>query len=190
VKNNTVTQEGHIAITGNVFSDVAINIHLRDARGVSITGNTFWEGFEHDLLVENSSSIVVGPNDFDRNPRYVVNGNWAKDRNGLVFRESEDCKLNGFLVKSVWGKDAAVLLDGCRRFTVSDCSILDSDGVGLLLKNCSKTMVRGCVIRDDRESRKATHSLKVEGGNDNWIRDNWLANGVQPDDETTRDNRR
>jgi hypothetical protein len=189
-KNNTATQEGHIAITGNVFSDVAVNIHLRDARGVTITGNSFWEGFEHDLLVENSSSVVVGPNDFDRNPRYVVNGNWGKDRNGLVFRDSEDCKLNGFLVKGVWGKDAAVTLDGCRRFTVSDCSIFDSDGVGLLLKNCSKTMVRGCVVRDDREPRKATHSLKVEGGADNWIHDNWLANGVHPEDETTRDNRR
>jgi hypothetical protein len=98
-KDNTATQEGHIAITGNVFSDVAVNIHLQNARGVSITGNTFWEGFEHDLLIEKSSSVVVGPNDFDRNPRYVVNGNWAKDKNGLTFRDCQDCKLSGLLVK-------------------------------------------------------------------------------------------
>ena len=53
-KDQTATQEGHIAITGNAMSDVMVNIHLQNARGVSITGNTFWEGFQHDLLIEGS----------------------------------------------------------------------------------------------------------------------------------------
>lgn len=191
-KNPTATQEGHIAITGNVFSDVGINIYLQNARGVNITGNTFWEGFEHDLLVENSTVVLVGPNDFDRNPRYVVNGNWGKERNGLVFRKSTDCKLSGVLVKGVWDKEAAVLLEGCDRFTVSDCSVFDSDGVGLLLRNCTRTLVRGCVIRDDREPRKSALSLKVDGGKGNWIRDNWLPHGIEASEsvETLRQENR
>src|SRR6185437_12350490 len=57
-KNPTPTEEGHIAIVGNALSDVKVNIHLDHARGVTITGNTFWEGFEHDLLIENSQCIV------------------------------------------------------------------------------------------------------------------------------------
>ncbi|MGH7959651.1 MAG: hypothetical protein ACREH8_21935 [Opitutaceae bacterium] len=36
----------------------------------TFTGNTFWMGFAHDLLVEDSSNVVVGPNNLDRNPRY------------------------------------------------------------------------------------------------------------------------
>ena len=179
-KDATRTQEGHVTITGNVFSDVSVNIHLKNARGVTITGNTFWEGFAHDLLVENSSSVVVGPNNFDRNPRYVVNGNWAKDKNGLVFRDSMDCKLTGFLVKGVWDKEAAVLLERCERFSVTDCSILDCDGIGLLLKDCVKTVVRGCMIRDDRMPPKATLSLKIEGeAGGNWVTHNWVPNGVE-----------
>jgi hypothetical protein len=173
------TREGHIAITGNIFSDVMVNIHLQHARGVSIVGNTFWEGFEHDLLVEDSEAIVVGPNDFDRNPRYVVNGNWAKDVNGLVFRRSADCKLSGFLVKGVWKKDAAVSLERCDRFTLSDVSILDCDGIGLLLKDCTRTRVSGCVVRDDRAEKKAVLSLRVEGGSGNWITGSVFANGVE-----------
>ncbi len=173
------TQEGHIAITGNVFSDVMVNIHLDHVRGVNITGNTFWEGFEHDLLVENSQAVVVGPNDFDRNPRYSVNGNWARDLNGLVFRNCADSKLSGVLVKGVWGKPAAVLLDRCDRFTVTDCSILDSDGIGLWMKDCTRTKVSDCVIRDDRDAKKATLSLKVEGGKENWIKGSVLANAVE-----------
>ncbi len=172
------TQEGHIAITGNVFSDVMVNIHLQHARGVSITGNTFWEGFEHDLLVEDSQAVVVGPNDFDRNPRYAVNGNWAKDLNGLTFLRSADCKLSGFLVKGVWRKDAAVLLEQCDRFTLTDLSILDSDGIGLWMKDCTRTRVSDCVVRDDRPERKATLSLKVEGGSANWIKGSLFTNGI------------
>ena len=172
------TKEGHIAITGNVFSDVMVNIHLDHARGVSITGNTFWEGFEHDLLIENSDVVVVGPNDFDRNPRYVVNGNWAEDINGLVFRNCADCKLSGFMVKGVWKKPSAVLLEKCDRFTVNDVSILDCDGIGLHLKDCTNSVVSDCVVSDDRAEKKAALSLKVEGGKDNWIKGNVFANGV------------
>lgn len=184
LKNNTPTQEGHITITGNVFSDVMVNIHLNNARGVNITGNTFWEGFEHDLLVENSQCVVVGPNDFDRNPRYVVNGNWSKDLNGLTFRNSADCKLNGLLVKGVWQKPAAVLLEKCDRFTITDCSIFDCDNIGLWLKDCTRTLVSSCVIRDDREgeAKKGTLSLRLEGGRDNRVRDNIVANGLKADE--------
>lgn len=178
-KNPTDTQEGHIAIVGNAMSDVMVNIHLQNARGVSITGNTFWEGFEHDLLIENSQCIVIGPNDFDRNPRYVVNGNWAKDLNGLTFRNCADCKLNGLLVKGVWAKPAAVSLENCNRMTLTDVSILDSDGIGLLMKDCTRCKVSDCTIRDDREEKKATLSLKLDGGKDNWIKGSILANGIE-----------
>jgi hypothetical protein len=180
-KNATETQEGHIAIIGNAMSDVKINVHLQHARGVSITGNTFWEGFEHDLLIEDSQAIVIGPNDFDRNPRYVVNGNWSKDLNGLTFRNCADCKLSGFLVKGVWKKPAALSMENCDRFTLTDVSVLDSDGIGLWMKDCTRCRVSDCVVRDDREGaeKQATLSLKVEGGKDNWIKGSIFANGVE-----------
>jgi len=191
LKDPTATQEGHLVVTGNVFSDVMVNIHLDHVRGATITGNTFWEGFEHDLLIEESQAVVIGPNDFDRNPRYIVNGNWGKDRTGIVLRQCADSKLTGLLVKGVWQQPAAVLLEQCTRCTVQDCSILDSDGIGLWLQESEQCVVSGCVIRDDRAEKKATLSLKREGGRDHWISRNWLANGVQGLDETElRENRR
>ncbi|MHA3772599.1 right-handed parallel beta-helix repeat-containing protein [Verrucomicrobiota bacterium sgz303538] len=183
LKDETATQEGHLVISGNVFSDVMVNIHLQHARGVSITGNTFWEGFEHDLLIEDSQCVVIGPNDFDRNPRYVVNGNWGKDRGGIVLRRCEDSKVQGLLLKSVWQQPAAMLLEQCTRCTVQDCSILDSDGLGLWLKDSKLCHVAGCVIRDDREEKKATLSFKQEGGKENWIQGNWLRDGAKGLDE-------
>ena len=181
IKDSPVTQEGHITITGNVLSDVQINVHLQQARGVTITGNTFWEGFEHDLLMEDCQAVVIGNNDFDRNPRYVINGNWSRDLNGLRFVRCSDCKLNGLLVKGVWKKAAAVSLEDCQRCTVTDLSILDCDGIGLLLKDCRRCKVSECTISDDRDPKQATLSLKLSGGSGNWIRGNLLTNGFSVD---------
>jgi len=173
------TREGNISITGNVFSDVQINVHLTDARGVTITGNTFWEGFEHDLLVERCNQVVVGHNNFDRNPRYLVNGFDNAECNGLVFRESSDCMISSNIINGVWKKAAALHLTSCDRFNVAGNSILDSDGVGLLLEQTRNTLVADNIIRDDRpsEKRSAEPSLKLVGNDGNVIGSNVLGNG-------------
>ncbi|MSU33753.1 MAG: hypothetical protein EXS36_01300 [Pedosphaera sp.] len=170
------TQEGHVTITGNVMSDVQVNVDLKHTRGVTLTGNTFWMGYQHDLLVEDSSNIVIGPNAFDRNPRYNY-GTSTNVNGGLVFRSSRDCTLTGLHVNGVWRKPAAVLIEKCDRFNLANCTVLDSDGVGLLLQDTTRTRVAGCVIRDDRTERLATRSLQVVGGKGNWIFQNLLANG-------------
>lgn len=176
---------GHITITGNVLSDVQVNVHLKHARGVTLTGNTFWMGYQHDLLVEDSSNVVVGPNAFDRNPRYNY-GTSSNVNGGLVFRSSRDCTLTGLHVNGVWRKPAAVLIEKCDRFHLANATILDSDGVGLLLRDTTNTRVSGCVIRDDRAERKATRSLQVIGGKGNWVLQNLLANGQEVAAGTTK----
>ncbi|MCH8923780.1 MAG: lamin tail domain-containing protein, partial [Planctomycetes bacterium] len=80
----------NVTITGNVLSDVMVNIHLRDCRSVAITGNTLWKGYQHNLLIEGCSNVVIGPNCFDRNPRYGPH-NGPVAHNSLIVRNSEDC---------------------------------------------------------------------------------------------------
>ncbi len=172
------TQEGHVTITGNVLSDVQVNIHLKDVRGVTLTGNTFWMAYQHDLLVEDSSNVVVGPNNFDRNPRYNY-GSSQETRGGLVFRGSRDCTLTGLHVNGVWRQPAALLLEKCDRFNLSGCSLLDGDGVGLSLQATTNTRVSDCVIRDDRATRPPAPSLRVSGGRGNWVLHNLLAHGSE-----------
>ncbi|HEY1190786.1 MAG TPA: right-handed parallel beta-helix repeat-containing protein, partial [Gemmata sp.] len=70
-KGTDELRDGHVTISGNILSDVKVNIHLDHARGVVVTGNTCWTAYEHNLLVENSTTVTVGPNNFDRNPRYA-----------------------------------------------------------------------------------------------------------------------
>jgi hypothetical protein len=171
-----LVREGNITITGNVLSDVKVNLHLKDCRGIAITGNTFWMGYEHDLLIEDCSNIVVGPNNFDRNPRYDY-GNTAQANNGVVIRGSVDCTLTGLHITSVWRKPAGLLIEDCRRFNVTGCTILDCDNAGLLVNNLKDSRISDCLIRDDRPQAKSL-SLQATGGAGNMIVDNML--GVPP----------
>ncbi len=167
-----LVREGHVTITGNVLSDVKVNVHLRDCRGVVLTGNTFWMGFTHNLLIEDCSDIILGPNNFDRNPLYNY-GHSLDARNSLVIRNSEDCTLTGLHVTNVWREPAGLLIEGCKRMNITNCTILDCDNVGLLLKDVTNSRVSDCLIRDDRENAKSA-SLVVAGGQGNMIVHNLL----------------
>ena len=175
----TLVREGNVTITGNVLSDVRVNVHLKDCRGVTLNGNTFWMGYDHHLLVEDSNSIVIGPNNLDRNPRYAY-GDALQARNAVVIRNSDDCTLTGLHLTAVYAEPAAMLIENCRRFNLSGCTILDSDGPGLLLREVSDSLITGCLIRDDRPEREPAPSLRVEGGHGNVIANDLLAHGSEP----------
>jgi hypothetical protein len=175
-KDMPLVREGNVTITGNVLSDVKVNVHLKDCRGVVLTGNTLWQGYTHNLLIEDSTNIVVGPNIFDRNPRYNY-GNTQEANNSLVVRNCEDCTLTGLHINGVWRDPAALLIEKCRRMHVTNCTILDCDNLGLMLKDVRDSRVAGNMIRDDRKGRKDVPSLLVVGGAGNQVVDNWCLQG-------------
>jgi len=165
------TREGNVTITGNVFSDVEVNVEIREARGVTITANTFWEGFVHDLVVEDSSNIMISGNNFDRNPRYIVNGNDLAEKNGVVLSRIQDSSFSDNIVLGGHGHEAAVDVTDCSRLRVTNNSILDSDGSALRLTRLSRSLVSGNLLRDDRpaEQRSKSPLLVVKEGDENLI---------------------
>ena len=165
------TREGNVTITGNVLSDVEVNVEIRHARGVTVSGNTFWEGFAHDLLVEDSANILISGNNFDRNPRYLVNGNGLAEKNGVVLRRVEDASFSDNVVVGAHGKEAAVDVEDSSRLRITNNSILDSDGAALRLTRQKRSLVTGNLRRDDRPADRKNLStpLAVREGEDNRI---------------------
>ncbi len=152
---------GFFSIGDNQISDCGVNIHLQHARGVNITGNTFFLGRQHNLLVEDSSQIVVGPNVFDRNPDYPTDG-----RDGLVFVDCRDCTLTGLHLFGVQEPAGALILRRCRWINLTNAMILDCDGCGLLLDAVEHCRVSGCVVRDERPGRGQPIALRLTSGRD------------------------
>lgn len=172
------TQWGHLTIADNVLSDVEVNIDLQHVRGAVITGNTFGGGYEHDLLVTGCSNIAVGSNIFDRNPPYY-RGKAEAAKGGLVFRNSRDITLTGMHIDGIRNHPAAVQIEDGDTFNVSGCTVLDSDGAGLLLKNVRNSLITGCLIADRRPDRAPAPSIRLEGGKDNTLANNKLAQGSE-----------
>lgn len=172
---------GYFSISGNALSDVAVNIHLKYVRGVSIMGNSFWKGFEHNLLVEGSSNIVVGPNLFDRNPDYQPRGS----RNSLLFVDSTDSTLTGLHINGVQSAEAALTLRRCQRFNLTNSMILNSDNIGLLLDDVQHVRVSDNLIRGGSESGQAI-ALRLTKGSGNMIVDNLLDGKVEIAEHSTR----
>lgn len=171
------TKEGHVVVAGNVFSDVKINVDVQNARGVTITGNTFWMGYEYNLRVEHSEHVVVGPNDFQRNPRYDY-GDATTTKNAILFRDCADCTVTGLHIHNVRGVPAAVVTEKCNRFNVIGCTILDCENVGLKLKDLTNSRVSDCLIRSDLPQSKERKACVVEGGSGNLFSANVFAGGA------------
>lgn len=166
------TRWGHLTIADNVLSDVEISVDLQHVRGAVITGNTFGVGYEHDLRMEDCCNIAIGSNTFDRNPPYY-RGKSEAVKGGLLFRRCADMTLTGLHVNGIRSHPAAVVIEDSSTFNVSGCSILDSDGHGLLLRNTSDSLISSCLIRDRRPGATAK-SLHIEGGSDNETANNKL----------------
>jgi hypothetical protein len=164
---------GHFSISDNAISDTAVNIHLKHVRGVTIIGNSFWKGFEHNLLVEGSSNIVVGPNTFDRNPDYRP----TDSHDNLTFIDTTDSTLTGLHVNHVIESEAALVLRRTRRINVTNSTILHSDNAGLLLDDSEHVRVSDCLFGNERADGKPWIAIRVTGGRNNMIVDNLLGGG-------------
>jgi hypothetical protein len=146
------------------------NVHLKGARGVTLTGNTFWMGYKHNLLVEDCQQIVIGANALERNPAYHY-GNSRSTHNATIFRDSSDCTISGLHIHGAHTAEAGLLLENCNRFNITGCTILDCDNAGLLARNLTNSRISQCLVRDDRPGAK-TPSIKIEGGSGNQVENN------------------
>ena len=182
VKDTDEMRDGHVTITGNVLSDVKVNVHLDHARGVVMTGNTCWTAYEYNVLAENSAAVTIGANNFDRNPRYAGEETPAT-ANTILFRNCTDCTLSGFTVTRTRAAPAGVALERCSRMNLGNLTILDCEGVGLLLKDVTHSRVGGCLIRDDRPKADSL-SIRATGGKGNLIAGNALGRPAEIAKET------
>jgi hypothetical protein len=114
---------------------------------------------------------VISGNSFDRNPRYLVNGNDLAEKNGVVLRRIVDSSFSDNLVSGVHGHEAAVDVTDCSRLRITNNSILDSDGSALRLTRVSRSIVTGNLLRDDRpaDQRSKAPLIIVTEGDENRI---------------------
>lgn len=162
---DTPNKVGLWTIVGNHISNQEVNIHLKNARGVSITGNSFCLGAKHSFLVEGSQNIVIGSNSIDRNPDYYR----SKDTwlNGITLRGCEGVVLSGTLVDGAESgsevEGGAIELFNCRQSTVANCQIINPKFRGIYIADSINAQVHGCTVVDWRVDGSMLMGVQVTG---------------------------
>ncbi|TWT72896.1 right-handed parallel beta-helix repeat-containing protein [Allorhodopirellula solitaria] len=175
-------RHGNITIANNILSDVQYNVDIKNARGVTITGNTIWKGYTANVRVANSRSIVMSDNVFDRNPRYSY-GDGAAAKQAIIFDQCNGCTINANHIDGAVGGDgdggAALVIRNSHRFNVTDCTIVDCGSCGILLDDVSRSRVSDCLIDHRDDAADQSVSIRARGGQGNQISDNLLGHGRQ-----------
>jgi hypothetical protein len=107
-----------VTITGNVLSDVSVNVDLRDCTDVTLTGNTFFAPNPDNLHVTRGKRILVNGNTF--NPREF-------ERPGrIVFDQCQDCLFSNNTLRALLAEDGAVVVKGSARLVLGGNLLTES----------------------------------------------------------------
>jgi Right handed beta helix region/Pectate lyase superfamily protein len=150
---------GLLAITGNLIGSQHSALHLRACRGVVVSGNCVYSGYENALWVEDSENVVIGANSIDHNPEYK-----GKSTDRVVFQGCRNVTVTGLLLQHTREAEAApfasVEVEGCENVSLTGCQVLGARVRGVAVKGSSVVRVADCTVRprkDDATYRTAVH---------------------------------
>jgi len=168
-------------ITGNHISNQTTNIHLKNCRGIVLSGNSVAAGQEHAFLLEGCRSIVLGPHSLDHNPDYKI-----ETRDGIRLSDCEGTTITGLLMEGVRaGSDkegGALEVVNCRETSVVGCQIFEPKYRGVWIADSRNTRVGECTVMD--RTGKGTMIAAIEStakSKGTVLRGNLVSKGSQGD---------
>ncbi len=155
-------KEGHVAITGNVLSDVQVNLHLDGVRGATVCGNTMWMGFQHNCLLEHCQEIVLSGNNMNRNPRYR-HSQADTARHSVMVRDSEDISILGLMLRGARDPAGACRIERCRRIVISGTQITGCADPHLRMEDCQEVVIGDSVIGTTHSDGREVIAMQWKG---------------------------
>lgn len=166
-------------IAGNILQSQAVNLLLRNCRGVAVSGNSFASAFECSLRIEGCRHISVGSCTFDHNPDY------SGDRvDGIVVRDSAGISLTGLLLESSCAgtpdEGGAIEVVDSSEVSIVGCQVLDPVHRGIDLIRVRNSRVADGTILDRREPPTMPAAIRVrEAGRDLILANNLFGRGTR-----------
>ncbi len=150
---------GNITIADNVLSDVSVNLDLESVRGITISGNTMWKGYEANVIAKNCTEMVLTGNLYDRSPRYHY-GDGDQAKLGVQLRGCANVTLNGeHYGGAVLDHPAVLQFIDCDGVNVSGCTFARIKQSGILAEKVSFSQITGCLFTGIAEQAQAFEKL-------------------------------
>lgn len=175
------TAVGMFAISGNLIGSQETSIHLQNARGVVITGNSLYNGHRHSLLVEDSEHIVIGSNSIDHNSDYK-----GLSTDQVVLCNSRNVNVSDVILQHsnepTAPVEASIEVEGCENINITGCQVLGARTRGIRLRQSKVVRIAGCTIRPREGDKEYRAAIEADGQSERlMIVDNFLAKGKDGD---------
>jgi hypothetical protein len=158
-------QIGLISITGNHISNHTVNIHIDRAKGISITGNTFIRGYDRNMIIDNSSNIVINANVFDHNNDYFTKNLVAPG--GITVSGSRNLIFSDNILDGVdYGSEksgAAVTIKDCDDLTLRGFHIINPKFRGIQVTNSNNVRISDCLITEQVSFSSMLAGIELSG---------------------------
>ncbi len=126
-----------VTISGNVLSDVSLNVDLRDCTDITFTGNVLFAPNPDNLHVIRGKRVVVNGNAF--NPREF-------DRPGrIVFEACQDCVFSNNTLRALLAPEGSIVVRGSRRLALNGNLLTESLG-GVKIEDSSDIVVKDWLV--------------------------------------------
>ena len=153
------------SITGNHLASQETSIHLADAAGITITGNTFLRGFARHLLIERCRNILVSGNILDRNADYFTPGTDALG--GMVVDRSTAVLISQNLIEGIGAGSAeaggAVLVSDSREVSLLGNQIRAPRFRGLHVRRSANVQVADNLVTEEPGTAQMLAAVELEG---------------------------
>lgn len=177
-------QVGLLSITGNHISNQTVNIHLDRTRGISITGNTFIRGYDRNMILDNSSNVVVNANVFDHNNDYFPKSISAPG--GITIYRCHNLILSDNIVDGVdYGSTengGAITIKESGEIAIRGCQIINPKYRGIQVVNSTNVRISECLVNENENSLRMLAGVELMGVcTGTIVRDNNVSRGKNGD---------
>ncbi len=153
------------SITGNHLASQETSIHLADAAGITITGNTFLRGFARHLLIERSRNILFTGNILDHNADYFPPG--TVSLGGIVVDRSTAVLISQNLIEGIEAGSAeaggAVLVSDSREVSLLGNQIRAPHFRGLHVRRSTNVQVADNLVTEEPGLERMLAAVELEG---------------------------
>lgn len=168
------------SITGNHISNQELNIHLENARGINITGNTFIRGYNHHLLINNSRNLVINGNVFDHNEDYFPSQPSAYG--GILLNQGENVILSDNIIDGSGNGTAedggAIVVKDSREISISACHIKNPNFNGIQIERSTNSQIMNCIISESANNNGMQRGITLRGEcTGTLVKDNSITSG-------------
>lgn len=168
---------GLLAITGNLIGSQNTALHLVACRGVVVSGNSIYSGYQHAILAEDAEHLVINGNSIDHNPEYKGG---STDR--VVMRGCRNVTFSGIMhqhTRGAVGEDPASWeFRDCQNLNITGCQIANARVRGIIVQRSAVVRVADCTIQSRADAAYRTAISVDEFSRHVMVVNNFLGKGT------------